>query len=168
MKAVGLAATRRLLWNMAMSSVVPNRHRQALLRRLGLKHMDGAFLGPRLTIVTPEEVSCGPGTFINAEVFFDRGGITLGSRVFIGPRAMLITANHPIGSSRQRAADGAPSPITVGDGSWIGAGAIILPGVTIGSGCVIGAGAVVTKDCEPNGLYVGVPARRIKDLPDDV
>jgi maltose O-acetyltransferase len=37
--------------------------------------------------------------------------------------------------------------------------------VTVGDGCVIAAGAVVAKDCEPNGLYVGVPARRARDLP---
>lgn len=55
-------------------------------------------------------------------------------------------------------------PITVGKGCWIGANAIILPGVTIGDGCIIGAGAVVNKDCAPNGLYVGVPTKRVRDL----
>lgn len=165
MKLFGQATTKRVLWTLAMSTVIPNRHRQPILRRLGLKRMDHSFLGPHITMVTPEEVSCGPGTFINAEVFLDRGGITLGSNVYIGPRAMLVTSNHPIGHAGRRAGDGAPDPISVGDGTWIGAGAIILPGVMVGSGCVIGAGAVVTKDCESNGLYVGVPARRIRDLP---
>ena len=42
--------------------------------------------------------------------------------------------------------------------------AIILPGVTIAEGCVIAAGAVVNKSTEPDGLYAGVPARRVKDL----
>ena len=50
-------------------------------------------------------------------------------------------------------------------GSWLGLGSIILPGVTVAEGCVIGAGAVVTKDTEPHGFYTGVPAVRIKDLP---
>lgn len=54
--------------------------------------------------------------------------------------------------------------ITVGDGCWIGTNVTILPGVNIRNGCVIGAGSLVTKDCEPNGLYVGVPAKRIKEL----
>lgn len=53
---------------------------------------------------------------------------------------------------------------TVGDGCWIGANATILPGVTVAPGCVIAAGAVVTKDTEPDGLYAGVPARRVRDL----
>lgn len=42
--------------------------------------------------------------------------------------------------------------------------AMLLPGVTVGKGCVVAAGAVVAADCAPNGLYGGVPARRIKDL----
>jgi maltose O-acetyltransferase len=41
---------------------------------------------------------------------------------------------------------------------------VILPSVTIGPGCIVGAGAVVTKDLEPNGVYVGVPARRVREL----
>jgi acetyltransferase-like isoleucine patch superfamily enzyme len=47
---------------------------------------------------------------------------------------------------------------------WIGANAIILCGVTVGEGCIIASGSVVTKDCYPNGMYAGVPAKRIKDL----
>lgn len=49
--------------------------------------------------------------------------------------------------------------ITIGNDVWIGFGAQIMAGVTIGDGCVIGAGAVVTKDTEPYGVYVGVPAQ---------
>ena len=54
--------------------------------------------------------------------------------------------------------------IRVGDACWIGARAILLPGVTVGDGCVIAAGAVVTKDCDAHGLYTGVPAVRVQDL----
>jgi maltose O-acetyltransferase len=50
------------------------------------------------------------------------------------------------------------------DGCWIGAGATILPGVTVRAGCIVASGAIVTKDCEPNGLYAGNPARRIREL----
>ena len=51
--------------------------------------------------------------------------------------------------------------IVIGDDVWIGAGAIVLPGVTIGEGAIIGAGAVVTKDVPAGETYVGVPARSI-------
>jgi acetyltransferase-like isoleucine patch superfamily enzyme len=43
---------------------------------------------------------------------------------------------------------------------------MIMPGVEVGPGCVVAAGAVVIKDCEPNGLYAGVPAKRVRDLDD--
>ena len=52
----------------------------------------------------------------------------------------------------------------IGDGSWLGQNVSVIAGVTIGAGCMIAAGAVVVSDCEPNGLYAGVPARRIKNL----
>jgi acetyltransferase-like isoleucine patch superfamily enzyme len=107
----------------------------------------------------------GVGTFINREVFLDGVGVSLGRNVYLAPRAMIVTAAHPIGGPELRAAPGAAQAVRIEDGSWIGAGAIILPGVTIGTGCVIAAGAVVNKNCEPNGLYAGVPARRVKDLP---
>ena len=51
---------------------------------------------------------------------------------------------------------------TIGDGVWIGARAIILPGVTIGEGAVVAAGAVVTKDVEPWAVVGGNPAKFIK------
>lgn len=54
--------------------------------------------------------------------------------------------------------------VRIGMGTWIGAGAVVLPGVTIGPGCVVAAGAVVVRHCEPNGLYAGVPARRVKEI----
>ena len=52
--------------------------------------------------------------------------------------------------------------ITIGDGVWLGARAIILPGVTIGEGAVVAAGAVVTKDVEPWAVVGGNPAKFIK------
>jgi maltose O-acetyltransferase len=78
---------------------------------------------------------------------------------------LFCTSTHIMGPATERAGRVHPQPITVGDGCWIGARSVILPGVTIGDGCVIAAGAVVNKDCAANGMYAGVPARRVKDLP---
>ena len=44
---------------------------------------------------------------------------------------------------------------------------IVLPGVTIGEGCIMGAGAVITQDTEPDSVYLGVPARKVRSLPKD-
>lgn len=76
----------------------------------------------------------------------------------------FVNSTHDIGDSEMRGGRVKSQPIVVEDGCWICSRVTILPGVTIGKGCVIAAGAVVTKDCLPNGLYAGVPAKRIKDL----
>lgn len=106
----------------------------------------------------------GAGTFVNTNVHFeDVAPIIVGDDCQIGMEVLFVTSHHST-------ADGVisrtpePRPITVGDRCWIGARATILPGVDIGHDCVIAAGAVVAKDCEPYGVYGGVPARRIKDL----
>jgi maltose O-acetyltransferase len=108
--------------------------------------------------------------FVNSGVVFDaRAHIDLGQNVAVGPGAQFITSTHSLGPARHRSGCGSPlfAPIAVEEGVWIGVGVIVLGGVRIGRGCVIGAGAVVTRDCEPNGLYVGVPARRHRELPED-
>ncbi|MFJ6374559.1 DapH/DapD/GlmU-related protein [Pseudarthrobacter oxydans] len=79
-------------------------------------------------------------------------------------RVTFVTSSHRIGSRERRAGAATSAPITVGDGVWIGAAAVVLPGVTIGEGVIVAAGAVVTSDCAPNGVYAGVPARRVKEL----
>lgn len=167
MKLPLAGSVRRALFRAAGSSVVPIRHRAQLLGRLGLAGIDDVALGHGVTFCNPHSISVGAGSFINNQAYFDAGPIRLGTNVTVGPRAMFVTGNHEIGSSTQRAADGAHRAITVGDGAWIGAGAIVLPGITIGSGCIIGAGAVVTTDCLPDSVYAGVPARKLRDLDPD-
>lgn len=62
-----------------------------------------------------------------------------------------------------------PQGVRIGNDVWVGHQARIMPGVTLGDGCVIGARALVTKDCEPYGIYGGVPARLLrKRCPDNV
>jgi virginiamycin A acetyltransferase len=62
-----------------------------------------------------------------------------------------------------------PDGVTIGNDVYIGQGARIMPGIVIGDGCVIGARAVVTKNCDPFGIYVGVPAKEVnKRFPQDI
>lgn len=167
MRIPGGAAVQRALWQAALSPVVPNTRRRAALEWLGLEGVaPGVLISDGVVFAPPRSVSIGEGSFLNRQVFVDTE-VHLGRRVYVGPRAMFITARHPIGGPELRAAPGRPDPIHVGDGTWIGAGATILPGVTIASGCVIAAGAVVTRDCAQDGLYAGVPARRVRDLSQD-
>lgn len=164
MRILGAGTAKRLLWMLASSQLVPNNRRYRILLTLGLPHVKDSLIASDVTIVSPQDFTAGSGCVINTGVYID-GEVTLGTRVFLAPRTIIITADHTIGDEHARAGDGARSPVTIGDGCWLGAGSIILPGVTIGAGCIIGAGAVVNRNCEPNGVYVGVPARRIKDLP---
>lgn len=92
------------------------------------------------------------------------GGTTIGKGVSIGPNAMVLTQTHELGWKARRAGKAVRRPVTIGDGCWIGAGAIILPGVTVNRGSIVAAGAVVTKDVPPHTLVAGVPARPVRTL----
>ena len=115
---------------------------------------------------TGAKVKVGKGCFINFRCFFDSrvASIEIGKECEIGMEVLFCGTTHQTGPRRHRCGAVVGKPIVVGDGCWIGARATILPGVTIGEGCIIGAGAVVASNCLKNGLYAGVPARRIKDL----
>jgi maltose O-acetyltransferase len=82
----------------------------------------------------------------------------------MAPGVQLYTATHPLDRATRAAGLEYAKPIRIGDGVWIGGGAIVLPGITIGDGCVIGAGSVVTRDLPPLSLAVGNPARIIRSL----
>ncbi|MGF0317794.1 DapH/DapD/GlmU-related protein [Nocardia fluminea] len=96
--------------------------------------------------------------FINQGcTFLDYAGIRLGRGVMVGPKATFITMGHPVDpEERRRFLTGAP--IDVADNVWIGAGAMILPGVSIGRDAVIAAGAVVADDVPASSLVSGSKA----------
>lgn len=103
-----------------------------------------------------------PGMSIGC-ILDGRNGIHFGKNVWVGPYVSIISQNHDSTLYTSYIEEG---PITIGDNSWIGAHAIILPGVTLGAHTIVGAGAVVTKSfTEGNQLIAGNPARKIKDLP---
>ena len=105
----------------------------------------------------------GKGVFINFGcTFLDRGGITLEDDVFIGPNVQLVTENHPEQPAVRK--NVYTRPIVVKRGAWIGAGAIILPGVTIGEHSIVGAGSVVTRDVSDITIVAGNPARLIRKI----
>lgn len=92
------------------------------------------------------------------------GGVTIGDRVLIGYRSQIHSMNHtiPAGKSRIFDAGHTHAPVVIENDVWIGANALIMPGVTIGEGAVIGGGSVVTKDVMPYTVVAGVPARLIR------
>jgi acetyltransferase-like isoleucine patch superfamily enzyme len=96
--------------------------------------------------------------FINQNcTFLDYAGIRMGERVMVGPKVTFITSGHPVDPEERRMwLTGAP--IDVAENVWIGAGAMILPGVSIGRDSVIAAGAVVADDVPPASLITGTKA----------
>lgn len=163
---LGFARQHLVLNRIAGSSLVPRPARSRLYRALGLG-VGRANVYPHVHFLPAGlgRVTVGDDCMINEGVVFDRSAdITIGPRVSIGPGAMLCTSSHALGGSSRRAEAVTRAPIVVDEGSWIGARALVLPGVHIGAGVVVAAGAVVTADCQADGLYAGVPARRVKDL----
>lgn len=145
------------------SRLIPNALRWRLLRLTGMD-IAGCTIEPGSRFLG-RNVSIGSCSFINDSGWFDNSAtITIGSNVAIGREVAIITRTHAIGRAAFRASVLIDAPVSIGNGAWLGARVTILPGVTIGSGCVVAAGAVVVKDCEPDGLYAGVPARRVRDL----
>ena len=96
----------------------------------------------------------------------DDGHIYIGDRVMIGPNVTIATANHPIDPELRSHGLQYNKDVYIGENVWIGAGAIIVPGVHIGKNSVIGAGSVVTKDIPDNAVAVGNPCRVIREISD--
>lgn len=95
------------------------------------------------------------------------GKILIGRDTRIAQQVSLIASNHKIDHRQQSTYlswDETKTGITIGKNVWIGAGSAILPGCVIGDNSIIGAGSVVTKAVPENELWVGVPAKKIRDL----
>jgi acetyltransferase-like isoleucine patch superfamily enzyme len=110
----------------------------------------------RLTL--GDRVDIGEYTHIRAN-----GGVTIGSGVLIAAGVVITSREHPVALPRFGVT--VDAPIVIEDDVWIGAGAVILPGVTVGRGAIVGAGAVVTQSVEPFTVVGGVPARPIGAVP---
>jgi acetyltransferase-like isoleucine patch superfamily enzyme len=105
-----------------------------------------------------DQIDIGEFTHIRAN-----GGVRIGSRVLIASHVVIASRAHPVTVPRYGVVEDAP--IVIEDDVWIGAGAIVLPGVTVGYGAIIGAGAVVTRSVEPRTVVGGVPAKQIGQVP---
>ena len=94
------------------------------------------------------------------------GPVDIGSHVNLAQGITVSALNHNFSDTQKRIDEQGVStnPVTIEDDVWVGANAVILPGVTIGEHCVVAAGAVVTKDVPPHSLVAGVPAKVIKNI----
>ncbi len=98
-------------------------------------------------------------------VLYGWGGLKIGSCCNVAAHCVLATVGHdPVIRDKPMAmVNAVRGPITLEEDVWLCANVTVTADVKIARGCIIGANAVVTRDTEPYGLYVGVPARRLRD-----
>jgi maltose O-acetyltransferase len=133
------------------------------------RHVFGMKIGKRVridgdcVIWGPRRIAIGTGTVINRGVILDgRFPLTIGDHVSVSIQSALLTLEHDLEGPNFRAVGAA---VSIGDRAFIGARALVLPGVSIGENAAVAAGAVVTKDVPAGTIVGGVPAHRIGERP---
>ena len=134
--------------------------RRFLLRGFGAVAGKGARIQGSAKVWQPWKLRIGDNSWIDGGVsLYAVNDISIGSNVVISEGAFICTASHDIQSE---AFELVTRSVEIGDCAWVGARAIVLPGVKIGEGAVVGAGAVVSRDVAPWTVVAGNPAKFIK------
>lgn len=90
--------------------------------------------------------------------------ISLGDRVTLSPGVMILTSTHELDIREHRAGPVQLAPVSIGDGAWVGARTVILPGVAVGEGAIVNPGSVVNKNVAPHTRVGGCPAVQLEVL----
>lgn len=140
--------------------------RQELMKKMFAELGENCYIEPPLHANWGgRHVHLGKFVYANFNVtFVDDTHIYIGDYTMLAPNVIVATAAHPILPELREKQYQYNLPVRIGRNCWIGAGAIILPGVTIGDNSVIGAGSVVTKDVPSNVVAVGNPCRVIRQI----
>ena len=132
-----------------------------------------AEVGENCYIEPPLHANWGRNTHLGSNVYanfnltlVDDTDIYIGDSVMIGPNVTIATAGHPVDPELRRKVAQFNIPVRIGNNVWIGAGAVILPGITIGDDSVIGAGSIVTKDIPAGVVAVDNPCRVLRPISD--
>jgi maltose O-acetyltransferase len=155
-----LAATQRWLarYNAAFD-LAPSERRKLLMERLAAVG-EGTVIRPPFHCDYGFNICLGAGVFLNFNcVILDVVEVTIGDRTQIGPGVQILAADHPRDITARACGLEFGRPVRIGRNVWIGAGAIILPGVSIGDDALIGAGSVVTRNVPAAATAFGNPAR---------
>lgn len=157
-------SSRAIAWcgryNASFAATLPER--DALLREIAGSVGANVNVRPPFFIDYGFNLTLGDGVFMNFNcVVLDVCPVTIGALTQIGPGVQILAADHPRDPAQRRAMLESGRPIAVGANVWIGAGAMIMPGVTIGDDAIVGAGSIVTRDVPSGATVVGSPARVI-------
>ena len=144
------------------------KERQALLKTMLAEVGEGCYMEPPFYANWGgHHVHFGSHIYVNFGLTcVDDTHIYIGDYTMIAPRVTLASAGHPILPQLREQGYQYNAPVRIGRNCWIGAGAVVLPGVTVGDNGVIGAGSVVTKDIPSNVVAVGNPCRVLRPVND--
>lgn len=132
-----------------------------LLRLFGAKVGRGVVIHPGVNIKYPWKLTIGDHCWIGQRAWLDNiDQLTLGNHVVISQGAMIIQGSHNYKKVDYPTMSG---PVTLENGSWVGAGALVMLGVTMKSHSVLAAGSVATKDLEPYTIHQGNPAQPLRE-----
>ena len=144
----------------------PTAVRQAMLREYLAAVGQGSVIRPPFHCDYGYNIALGENVFLNFNcVILDVVEVSIGSGTQIAPGVQILTADHPRDPALRRTGLEFGRPVRIGQNVWIGAGALILPGMTIGDDALIGAGSVVTRDVAPGITVAGNPARPLSQRP---
>ncbi len=140
--------------------------RAALLNEIFAEVGENCYVEPPLHANWGCNTHFGKGVYANFGLtLVDDSHIYVGDYVMFGPHVTVATAGHPIAPELRADKVGQFNlPVHIGKNVWIGAHAVILPGVTIGENSVIGAGSIVTKDIPANVVAVGNPCKVLRPI----
>lgn len=155
-------AAWNITWSLLASWTPPPLHRW----RAWLLRLYGARLHPSARVYSSAKIWYPPNLEMHANAVIGPGvhcycmeRIVIGEKAIVSQRTFLCGGTHDISDPDFQLQ---VRPITIGAHAWVAAEAFVGPGVTVGERAVVGARAVLVKDAEPDGVYVGNPARRIK------
>ena len=157
-----LRAVWVVVWTVFASWTPPPLHgwRVFLLRAFGAKIGTGCRVYRSVRVWYPPHLVMGRQSVMGPRVIcYNQGLITIGERSIISQGAHLCTGTHDINDPSFQLL---VRPISIGAGAWIAAEAFVAPGVTCGERAVLGARAVAFADLEPDFVYRGNPAVKIK------
>ena len=140
--------------------------RQALMKEMFAEIGENCYIEPPFHANWGgKHVHFGKNVYANFNLtMVDDTHIYVGDYTMFAPNVTVATAGHPIDPALRERALQYNAPVHIGRNCWIGAGALIMPGVTIGDNTVIGAGSVVTRDIPSGVVAVGNPCRVMREI----
>ena len=140
--------------------------REEMLKEMFAEIGEGCYIEPPLrSNFGGRHVHFGKNVYANFNLtLVDDTHIYVGDCTMIAPNVVIATAGHPILPELREKGYQYNAPVHIGRNCWIGAGALIMPGVSIGDNTVVGAGSVVTRDLPANVVAVGNPCRILREI----